>query len=995
MSNLNNKKIKICILEMSSQNKAILEFFFDNSGKLLFEESSLEKAQAYIIDYDFPNAKESAEKIYSSSKMPGIIISIKEVDLPDTVWISKPLTISALSSANEKISDIISLLSEQEEKNVEVIAPTLSVTSSTTPPVHNTIVEELVSTPVKEDLLLDPNSLENNFNNGLENIQTPEMTTTENIQAEKDSTLNSHTIKTTAPAFTGFEESADILETTFDNSQVQKHEINIEPQFTQTSEPEVIAPTSPVTSSTTPPVRNTIAEEQVSTPVKEDLLLNSISLEDDFNNGLENIQSPEVVTTENIQAKKDSTLNSHTIETKAPAFAGFEESADVLDTTFDNSQVQKNELNIEPQFTQTSEPEVIAPTSPVTSSTTPPAHNTIVEEQVSTAVKENLLLDSISLENDFNNGLENIQSPEAVTTENIQAKKDGTLNSHTIENTTPAFAGFKESADILETTFDNSQVQKNEINIDPQIIQTTEPEVIDTPSVNTHDEIDDLLNQLITSDVESFVNNNSSTFESLEENTSNNTNSELEPSPFENEVIENPKGILDQVNEQLSNDIITDLNSNTENHLELGTSAADTLDTNILNTESNITVTESEIIDSSFENNLENISDNTSKNHEANKEFNGTSIKSLEENIADLANIETSSSVDSINDSLDNSSDKPYLESVIDDAINDLPTDKDYALEPELSANTDTSEHINEVVTAPKQVQPASNTEKREEQARLLAEEELQSLLEEVRHEAEDRSSTIIRTNNGKSTKSQYHTPTFAEERWSLTCGESNPVSNKQTTYNPNDYMLMTLLKVINQSKSTEKVMRLKFNNIIIVVLPDLQTIYCDMSIYKNSYANICFNPISAENIKIHYLDNSEIRLYKNIINKEVELAHSFEAFIWTTSLLTARGRLPEGTDIKKRVALKYWPDLTRIETIPHVMQIAAVFYKHPGSLRDLPTWLGIEQRYIFSFYNAALSLKLIELDHKQVSLVARKNKTLKKTKNRGFFSRLLKRINS
>ncbi len=808
MSNLNNKKIKICILEMSSQNKAILEFFFDNSGKLLFEESSLEKAQAYIIDYDFPNAKESAEEIYRSSKMPGIIISIREVDLPDTVWIPKPLTINALTNANEKLSDIISALSasapaalpEQEEKTIEVIAST----------------------------------------------------------------------------------------------------------------------------------------------------------------------------------------------------------------------------------------------SPATASISPAVNNTIVEEQVNTAIKGDLSLDSIALENNFNDGLKNIQTPKMVTTKNIQAKKDSALNSHTIETTAPAFAGFEESADILETTFDNSQVQKNEINI--------EPEIIDTSSTNTNDEIDDLLNQLMTSDVQSFVNNNEnvidegideginvdtneaidkgielgidqdieinnfSTFENFEENTSNNTDSKLEPLPFENEVIENPKGILDQVNEQLNIDVFTDLNSNSENYLGLDTPVADVLDTKNLDTESNNTFTESEIINSSFENNLEDISDNSSKNNETNKDFNGTSIKSLEEQIADLANIEISSSADNIDDSIDsnlnNSSDKPYFETVIDDAINTLPTDEDYILESESSANTDmiiegnealidTDEHINEVVTAPEQVQSASNTEKREEEARLSAEEELQSLLEEVRHEAEGRSSTIIRTNNGQSTKSQHHTPTFAEERWSLTCGESNPISNKQTTYNPNDYMLMTLLKVINQSKNTEKVMRLKFNNIIIVVLPDLQTIYCDMSIYKSSYANICFNPINAENIKIHYLDSSEIRLYQKIIHEEVEFAHSFEAFIWTTSLLTARGRLPQGTDIKKTVALKYWPDLTRIETIPHVMQIAAVFYKHPGSLRDIPTWLGVEQRYIFSFYNAALSLKLIELDHKQVSLVARKNNALKKTKNRGFFSRLLKRINS
>ncbi|HIQ14190.1 MAG TPA: hypothetical protein EYH38_01285 [Leucothrix sp.] len=730
MSNLNNKKIKICILEMSSQNKAILEFFFDNSGKSLFEETSLDKASAYIIDYDFPDAKESAENVHNTSTIPGIIISIKEVNLPDTVWIPKPLTIKALTDANEKISDIISASSENEE----------SASALITPPLNNTQVKNQKTTPVEEVLALDSSVIEKNLHGDLKNIQTPE----------------------------------------------------------------------------------------------------------------------------------------------------------------------------------------------------------------------------------------------TVTAESIQAKKGNIQNSQTIGTTTPVFAGLEDSLGFIEADSENKLAKQNKLEIDQQIIHETEQEVIETPSANTSDEIDDLLNQLITSGVNNDVNNDndieindSSKLETPDEKTKNNTDAELTSLHFNNEVVEESKGILDQVNDQLNIDTFPDIDS--ENHLGLDFPEKSNANINI---ELDNTITESENIDNNDSNDDAEQYDDTST----------SSLESLDDQIAALANMETPSSTDS--------TDKNYVENVIDDAITDLPIDEGYDVEPDLSNDADQAidndDYIEEIV-APEELQPAPNKIKEN----LSAEEELQSLLEEIRHEAEAKNSTIIYTKNGEKIESHRHTPTFAEERWALTCGESNPITNKPSVYNPDDYMLSTLLKVIKQSKSTEKVMRLKFNNIIVVVLPDLQTIYCDTSIYKKPYANICFNPINHESIKIHYLDSSEIRLYRKIINEEVEFSHTFEAFIWTTSLLTSRGRLPQGTNIKKTIALKYWPDLTRIETIPHVMQIAAVFYKHPGCLRDMPDWLGIERRYIFAFYNAALSLKLIELDHKQLSLVARKSNTLKKTQNRGFFSRLLKRINS
>ena len=86
------------------------------------------------------------------------------------------------------------------------------------------------------------------------------------------------------------------------------------------------------------------------------------------------------------------------------------------------------------------------------------------------------------------------------------------------------------------------------------------------------------------------------------------------------------------------------------------------------------------------------------------------------------------------------------------------------------------------------------------------------------------------------------------------------------------------------------------------------------------------------------------------------------------------------------------------MELMPHAMQIAAVFSKQPGSLLEISSWLNIEQRYVFAFYNAALALDMIETDSKNLNkskLSFNAQNTKSEKQERGFFSRLLKRLKS
>ena len=792
MSNLNNKKIKICILEMSSQNKAILEFFFENSGKSLFEESSVDQADAYIVDYDYPAAKESAEEIHNQYKIPGIIISIKEVDHPDTVWIAKPLTIKALTSANKQISLIISELTESSKTSSKLDEPQ-----------NKLQIDKQKDISEKKSISLDQAS----FNNDLETQQSVKK---EKIQASQANIHKEQVVNTPAPALAGFDDEPllddDLIFETDTNTNTNTNKAN---KATEKIIPEVIEEPAP------------------DTDHKIDELLLELS-ESDVNAAFDNDVSSNIEVIENDSLEKFN-LDPLPKNTDGVVDEIADEIADIKEKDTFSEMDEDNHL----------------------------AHD---------------LLDVVTKKD---NGKQ----------ENISIEIDEGVSSDIVADQSNSESLFFDGNP--ENTSENDYFEPVHGDID------TLP--TDNGVRDETDEIDSLSKEVEEVKAES---------------------------------------ILEQVNDQLNNDLLK----------------SDTF---------------------SIDNNSE---------HEP-----SLSELSLDKQIAELDSLDTLIPEEAYAETSNN-----------DVATVEDPIEENTLLEPDNANNpAQITQPAEASVKAPSLDEKVVSEENKASsdviESELSAEEELQSLLEEIRQEAEG--ATLIRSDNGQGFTSQRHTPTFAEERWTKTCGESDPIESKHLPYMPENHMLSTLQKVIAKSKSTQKVMRLKFNGIIIVVMPELQMIYCDLSIYDSSYAGICYEPINQEDIKVHYLDTSEIRLYKKKISEGSELAHSFESFVWTTSLLTARGRLPHGTDTKKTVAIKYWPDLTRIETFPHIMQIAAVFYKHPGCLRDIPTWLGIEQRYVYAFYNGALSLGLMELDHKQLSLQAHKSGAFKKTNNRGFFSRLLKRI--
>ncbi len=281
-----------------------------------------------------------------------------------------------------------------------------------------------------------------------------------------------------------------------------------------------------------------------------------------------------------------------------------------------------------------------------------------------------------------------------------------------------------------------------------------------------------------------------------------------------------------------------------------------------------------------------------------------------------------------------------------------------------------------------------------------LAEDELQRLLDEIRNEAESSNlfTQVSKDSDGNDTD-EVHFNSEAEMRWSLLCGsDSTRITSskdlKKNSYNPDDHLLATFNEVLEKSLASKQVMQLKFGMTVIIIDASNDIVYCDDPIMEEAYAKLCYEPVNKDQIKIHILDASEVRMLLKNQETDADNSHTIESFIWTTALLSSRGRLASKTDLKQQFGIKHWPNLTRLESFPHVIQIAAVLKKGAASLLEITNWLEhVPQSSIFAFYNGALALDLIEQDLEKLKSFNGDIKKSTNTKNRGFFSRLLKRI--
>nr|HPQ95095.1 hypothetical protein [Thiolinea sp.] len=107
MLNPTTKPLNVALLSISAHNRAILEFFFAGAGRQLFTTTDLPQADALIVDFDHPGAEQEWAEFTRTQPRPAIILSIREISAPNTVWVPKPLTSQSLTNAAARIRALL------------------------------------------------------------------------------------------------------------------------------------------------------------------------------------------------------------------------------------------------------------------------------------------------------------------------------------------------------------------------------------------------------------------------------------------------------------------------------------------------------------------------------------------------------------------------------------------------------------------------------------------------------------------------------------------------------------------------------------------------------------------------------------------------------------------------------------------------------------------------------------------------------------------------
>jgi hypothetical protein len=209
--------------------------------------------------------------------------------------------------------------------------------------------------------------------------------------------------------------------------------------------------------------------------------------------------------------------------------------------------------------------------------------------------------------------------------------------------------------------------------------------------------------------------------------------------------------------------------------------------------------------------------------------------------------------------------------------------------------------------------------------------------------------------------------------------------------YNPEKHLIGYLQKLLAQSHPDNSVLKLEFAyKYRLFLYPDLNLALSNIS--DRGYRNIAIMPFTSEQI-CHLTIEQNANIEETFILHQNEFKKiTFDSLLWSLSLRTSRGRVPNNTAINKPVYLHAWPNFTRLCRTPHAMRIASVWIDNPQTLSHISQSLDIDISDVYSFYSATLTLG-ISGKSKRESDVIIEAKPVKAHKKRGLFGAILNRL--
>ncbi|RTZ63885.1 MAG: hypothetical protein DSZ29_06300 [Aquificaceae bacterium] len=244
---------------------------------------------------------------------------------------------------------------------------------------------------------------------------------------------------------------------------------------------------------------------------------------------------------------------------------------------------------------------------------------------------------------------------------------------------------------------------------------------------------------------------------------------------------------------------------------------------------------------------------------------------------------------------------------------------------------------------------------------------DLDALLRELSEEdAKQKKQTSLEEKTQKNQNTAVKQNTKEESRWDILCGQYDDISYKinsdeETYFKLTDTLLPYLKDTINFSKRADCWMKISYKYLTVIIDPENKCIYSSISLEDRNFTYLCTKNIDEDQVELEEIDEQYITQIKQKNINTKHFNYSFEAFLWTTSLIVSHGRLPDHVNPDNRISINNWLSLKEVEKFPHIMQIAAVFNQHTASLNEVAKWMNLPKRYVYAFYNGVEALDLIE----------------------------------
>ena len=202
--------------------------------------------------------------------------------------------------------------------------------------------------------------------------------------------------------------------------------------------------------------------------------------------------------------------------------------------------------------------------------------------------------------------------------------------------------------------------------------------------------------------------------------------------------------------------------------------------------------------------------------------------------------------------------------------------------------------------------------------------------------------------------------------RWRQLCGEYKnddykKDSDSKTSFKLEETLLPYIVDTIAFTQRATCWMELAYKPLSILINPENQLIYSNLSVNDPLFVQICSSKTIEELIEFLEVDPKKIEEINNNQQSNPLFSYEIKSFLWTVSLLVSHGRLPEGVNPDEKISITNWLSLNKVEKFPYIMQIAAVFNRQHASLNETAAWLTLPKRYVYAFYNGAAALNMIE----------------------------------